>query len=210
MTVRKFFSCLFAIFGTALMVLSIGLCLLSLDAPVRMKEVPAGAQACMETFCEAVDRGDLGAISGLIYGQPELGAEEQPATRQGVLVWETFVNSMECNFSGDYSADQSGIARNVKITSLDISALMENLAKYAQETLNARITSAESLTEIYDESNNYREELVEQVLQEALQQALARDVTTVTREVKVKVIYRDGSWWILPDQALLQTISGLA
>lgn len=209
MTIRKFVSCIFAVLGTVLLVFSIGLCLLSLDAPVRMAAVPEGAQVCAETFREAVNRGDLAAASGLIYGQPDLGVEAQPATQQGALVWEAYTGSLAGEFAGDFYADQSGLARKLQLTALDVSALMENLAQYAQDSLTAKINAAEALTEIYDENNNYRESLVEQVLQEALQRAMNQDMATVTREVTIKLIYRDGNWWIQPDQALLQALSGL-
>ena len=38
-------------------------------------------------------------------------------------------------------------------------------------------------------------------------QALAEG-KTVTRDVKVKLVSRDGSWWVVPDQALLAVLSG--
>jgi len=31
----------------------------------------------------------------------------------------------------------------------------------------------------------------------------------ITREVTVKLINRDGKWWVVPDQALLQALSGI-
>lgn len=208
MIIRKFVSCLFAILGTVLMVFSIGLCLVSLDAPVRMEAVPDGAEACAEAFCDAVNRGDLAAASGLLYGQPDLGVEVQPATAQGAMVWEAYADSLACEFSGNYYTAQSGLARDAQITTLDTAAMMEELGQYAQSSLTAKINGAETLAEIYDENNNYRADLVEQVMQDALQQALSWDKATVTRDVTVKMIYRDGSWWILPDQPLLQALSG--
>ena len=208
MIIRKFVSCIFAILGTALLVFSIGLCLVSLDAPVRMEDVPDGAQRCAEAFCDAVNQGDLAAAGALIYGQPDLGVEVQPATEQGALVWNAYADSMVCEFSGNFYAAQSGLARDARITALDIAALMEKLSQYAESSLSAKINAAETLTEIYDENNNYRADLVEQVMREALQQALNWEKATVSIDVTFRMIYRDGSWWIMPDQALLQALSG--
>ena len=76
--------------------------------------------------------------------------------------------------------------------------------------LKQRTASAQSMEEIYDNAGHFREDLTKQVLQEALQQALNQDAQTVIREVTVKLVNRDGKWWIVPDQTLLQAISGLA
>ena len=209
MTIRKFISGVFAVLGTVLLVFSVGLCLLSLDARVRMKAVPDGAKLCAEAFYDAVNRGDLAAASGLIYGQPDLGVEAQPSTQQGEMVWNAYKESLTCEFSGDYFATQTGLSRKAEITALDISALMGNLAAYAGNSMSAKVSAAENPEELYDENNNYRETLVEQVLLEAMRQALSHDAATVAREVTIRLTYRDGSWWIMPDQELLQTLSGL-
>ena len=96
------------------------------------------------------------------------------------------------------------------MTALDIAGVMEKLPECAQTLVNQKIASAENITEVYDESGSFREELGVQILQQALQQSLSQDAQTVTREVTVKLIHRDGTWWVVPDQALLQTLSGLA
>ena len=51
-------------------------------------------------------------------------------------------------------------------------------------------------------------DLVEEVLSQAVVQALAEDGQLVTRDVTLNLICRDGQWWAVPDQALLQAISG--
>ena len=47
-----------------------------------------------------------------------------------------------------------------------------------------------------------------QVLYDALAQAISQDGKTVTRDVTLKLIHRDGQWWVVPDAALLQAITG--
>lgn len=94
------------------------------------------------------------------------------------------------------------------ITTLDISSVTGALTEHAHALLTARVEGAEEMTELYDEENNFREELVSEVLQEAVVQALAEDAQTVTYDVTLNLIYRDGQWWVVPDQALLDAISG--
>ena len=52
--------------------------------------------------------------------------------------------------------------------------------------------------------------MVDQALDGAVTQALSEDAQTVTRDVTLGLIYQDGTWWVVPDQALLQIISGVA
>ena len=53
-------------------------------------------------------------------------------------------------------------------------------------------------------------ELVDEALLDAARQALDEDAETVTRDVTLSLIYRDRAWWVTPDAALLEMISGLA
>ena len=112
--------------------------------------------------------------------------------------------------TGEWAVEQSALVRTATITTLDVSAVLEKLPEWVQILLDQRIASAEALSEIYDEQNGFREELAETVLQEALRQALAQDGQPVTREVTLKLVNRDGSWWVVPHQNLLQILSGLA
>ena len=82
--------------------------------------------------------------------------------------------------------------------------------KKREALLEAKAAAAEDKTEIYNEDNSYRNELVDQALNDAVTQALSEDAQTVTRDVTLGLIYQDGAWWVVPDQALLQIISGVA
>ena len=51
---------------------------------------------------------------------------------------------------------------------------------------------------------------MESILQQALQQCISQNDQNVILEVTVKLVNRDGAWWVVPDQALLHALSGLA
>lgn len=210
MKTARFFAVIFACIGIFLLVGSMGFFLLNQDAAVRILELPQEAVSCSEAFAQALNEGDLEAAARLIYGQPDLGVADTPADPETALVWEAFRSGISFEFSGKCYAAQSGLARSGSITTPDVAGALESLPERTQTLMNQRIASATDLAEIYDEENHFREELVTQILGEALQQALSQDVRTVTREVTLKLVNRDGSWWIVPDQALLQAISGLA
>ncbi len=210
MKIARFFSVIFAVLGFLLLIGSMGLCLVSRNAPIRILEMPQEAVEISESFAQALNDGDLTAAAQLIYGQPDLGAEGAPADPETAAVWNAFLDSICLEYSGKCHAEDSGLSRTGSLEMLDIAAVTEKLPERAQSLVNRKIASAESLTEIYDESGSFRKELVEEILQQALQQSLTQDARTVTREITVKLIHRDGKWWVVPDQALLQALSGMA
>ena len=210
MKIARFFSVIFGIFGILLLMGSICLCLFSLKAPVRVLELPQEAVNTSEAFAQALNDGDLTAAARYIYGQPDLGAAGTPEDPETAAVWNAFLNSISFEYTGKLMAVDAGLARAASVTTLDIAGVTEKLPERTQALVNQKIVSAESLTDVYDETGSFREELVTEILRQALQQSLEQDARTVSREVTVKLINRDGKWWVVPDQALLQALSGVA
>ena len=175
-----------------------------------IRELPQEAVEISETFAQALNEGDLAAAARYIYGQPNLGVEGAPEDPETKVVWNAFAESLSFAYTGKCQVLEAGLARTASVTALDVAGVMEKLPERAQTLVNQKIASAENITEVYDESGSFREELVGEILQQALQQSLGQDAQTLTREVTVKLIHRDGKWWVVPDQALLQILSGLA
>lgn len=210
MKVARFFAVIFAVLGVLLLLGSMGWILASRDAPVRVLEVPQGAVQCSEAFASALENGDLTAVAERMYGQPDLGIDGVISDPETALVWEAFLEQMRFSFTGKCYPVDNGFARDASIEVLDIARVTEKLPELTQTLINQKIASAERLEEIYDEAGRFHPELADQILREALQQALSQDPEVICRDVAVKLVNRDGAWWVVPDQMLLQTISGLA
>ena len=210
MKIARFFAYVFACIGILLLIGSMGFFLLNRNADVRVLELPREAVSCSEDFARALNDGDLEAAAQYVYGQPDLGVGTVPENPESALLWEAFVNSISFEFPGNCYMEQNTLLRRGSITTLDVSSVTGKLRESVQSLLDQRIASAQSLEEIYDAQNQFREDLVTQILDQALQQALAQDGQTVTREVTLKLVNRDGRWWVVPDQNLLQILTGLA
>ena len=52
------------------------------------------------------------------------------------------------------------------------------------------------------------EALPEDMLTQALTEVLTEQEPTVTRKVTLKLVNQDGQWWVVPDAALLEVLSG--
>jgi hypothetical protein len=210
MKIARFFACIFACVGMVLLIGSMGFLLWNRNAPVRIQELPQEAVSCSDAFAQALNAGDLDAAAQRIYGQPDLGVGTVPAQPETAYVWEAFRRSIAFEFSGTCQAEQAVLVRKGSITTLDVARILDKLPEQTQALMDRKIAAAESLAEIYDEENHFREALVEEILREAVQQVLNQEAETVTREVTVKLVNRDGGWWVVPDQALLQALSGVA
>lgn len=208
MKIARVFSYIFGLMGAIVMAGSIGLCLFSLNQEVKLTEIPAGARDCSEAVMEALASGDFSGASRLMYGQPDLGAEGMPEGQMGSMIWTAFLGSISYEFKDGCYAVDNGIARDAVVTAMDISTVTDSLGQRAHALLTARVENATDMAQLYDENNNFREELVTEVLGEAVVQALAEDAKTVARDVTLKLVYRDGQWWAVPDAALLEALSG--
>lgn len=208
MKIARFFAVIFGILGTAVMAGAIGLCLVSLDAPVRMTETPEGAVACSEQLAEAISQRDYSAVQDCIYGQPELGLSGEPAEELTRMVWELVQLNLDFSWTGECYFADTVLCRDAEVRYFDTESVTENLLIRAHELLTLRVEEATDMAQLYDEDGEFRQDLIDQVLKAALTQACLEDVKSVTAEVTVQLVNRDGQWWIIPDEALLTALSG--
>lgn len=175
--------------------------------PVLVAE-PVEATQKVAELMDAVVSCDYEKASSLIYGNPALGLDREPADQVGVLLWNAFAASQSYELKGGCTAANSGLAQQIVFTYLDMNSVTANLGDRSQELLMERIEAAENINEIYDSNNEYREDVVMEVLEDAVAEALEKDAQNVSVELTVNLVFRDGQWWIVADNALLNAISG--
>lgn len=169
---------------------------------------PDVARSKVIMVMNAICDGDYNEASRSIYGTPSLGADRAPANEVGAMIWNAFQDSISYELVGEcYTTDQ-GLAQDIRITCLDITSVTEQLRQRAQSLLERRVAEAVDVSEIYDENNEYREDFVMDVLHDAVVDALAEDARSMTAELTVNLMYENGSWWVIADEALLDAISG--
>ena len=199
MKVSKIFAWLFGLVGAALMVGTTVLCLSSLNAPPKLVQIPTQARQCTEDLMDALCGGDYETAEALLAGGPDLGLDRAPEGEVAALIWQAYKDSLAYEFDGDCYAQESGLARNVKLTCLDIASVTA-----AMESRAAKILDAAQA----DENGAYPESYKQQVLLEAAEAALRQDGVLVTRDVTLQLILQDGKWQVLADKALIGAISG--
>lgn len=208
MKIARFFAVIFAVLGIVLMLGTAILCFTSMDANVKVLETPTGAVECADQLISAIDSGDLAGAAALMYGQPDLGAEGVPTDSVSALLWDTFRKEMRCEAVGKLQLQGADFACSATVTVVDIPALTMSVQTRAKAILEQKVAQATDMAQLYDAQNNFRQELIDQVMQEALNQAMGQDLGYVTQNVTFRVVFQDGQWWAVPDQNLLSALSG--
>lgn len=117
-----------------------------------------------------------------------------PEDELGKLYWDAFVGSISYELVGECYATDTGAAQKIRITYLDLSASAESVPQRASTLLEQRVAEAATVEEIYDESLNYRAELVEEA-------ALEEHAKTLVVELAVEFIQEGDRWLIVPGGA---------
>lgn len=63
------------------------------------------------------------------------------------------------------------------------------------------------MSEVYADDNTYREDFLRDVMLAAANAALT-EAPARERSLTVHLQYRDRQWWVLPEQTLLEAVSG--
>lgn len=202
----RLLSRIFAVLGAVLIVGTIALSFLSLEAPARVISVSGEARECTEDFMEALAAGDYPAAGSCILGQPELRSEFQADSQLAALLWDAYTGSIRYEFTGDLYVSGSGYSRDVTVTALDIPALMAVLKEQFPALLAQKMAAA-GADAVYEADGSYREEFLMEVLCDGAAVLLPQSSETQW-QITLQLTHRDGQWWILPEQSLMGILAG--
>ena len=166
-------------------------------------EVTDKIVSMMDAICE----GDYELASESILGNPDFGVDRQPESAIGMLLWDAYLNSLSYELVGACHVTESGIAQDLTISYLELSSVTASLEQRAKDSLEQLILSADDVSEIYNENNEYREEIVMEILYNVTLDALQEDATVKTVRITVNLVFEDGSWWVVPQKELLEAVS---
>ena len=201
-------SILFALLALGAAVFGICLAIGNRDADTVLVTPAPEALATADRLVEALSQGDYEAAEGLILGSPDLGIDREPESDTGKLLWNAWQESLTFTATGDPAATDSGIARTYAVRYLDIGSVTANLKERSQALLEKRVKAAKNMSEVYDKNHEYREDFVMKILYDATVDALKEDAQYTETTVTVSLVFREEKWWALPDENLLNVLSG--
>ena len=207
MKISKLVSGLFAALGSVLLAGSIVTSFAALSKPAKAVKPTQEANACAQSVLRALDDGDLSKVEEYFYGKPTLGLEREPATAEGKQIWNAYRDSIAVTTDGYCYGEGTNIYQTAKVTAMDITGTLSQRDKGAGELLKQKIDAAEDPAVLLDEGGDVPQTLKDELRGQALTQALS-DAKTVTTQITFQLIEKDGQWWAVPDQAMLDVLSG--
>lgn len=204
--IKKFMAAIFALLAVSLAVVGVWLSFDNMNAEPILLEAPEAARKLTVSVMDALCAGEYGQVSQMLYGQPELGMDQEAADPVGLLFHEAYEKSLSYRVTRDCYATNRGVAMDVQVSGLDITGLTAMLRQKSQQLLEQRVAEAEDISEVYDENNEYREDVVMAVLYDAAEQILAGETASISWDLTLECVYENGQWWIVPEEMLLEVI----
>lgn len=177
--------------------------------PMLFASPTSGAQEQVQELMHAICSGDYTAAQERIYGNPDLGMEEQPTSEVNRLFWNAYLESLDYELTGPLYTAETGVVQDVKLICLDLPETTKNLGVKAQALMELAVEQAEDVSEIYDPDNSYKESFLEEVMVQATLETLEEAQYTY-HVIPVQLKYSDDQWWIVADEVFLNAISGTA
>ena len=204
----RILSLIFGLLAAAVAALTLWVTFGALDAQPVLVTPPAAAAETADAMLAAVCAGDYETAAEMMYGTPDLGMDREPTDEVGRILWDACQESFTYELMGECYATDSGIAQDVKIISMEIPTAVGQLGSRTHKLLNEKMETAEDVSELYDENNEYREDLVMAILEEAVRQALEEDIRYSYRIVTLDLVYAEDRWQVVANQDFLTAVSG--
>lgn len=118
-------------------------------------------------------------------------------------VWK----SSEFTVVGSAYGDGNAMAVDVDFTAIQAQKALERASALVQKLVEKKVRSTADADIIYDANNKYRQDFLDAVLIEALEQVLP-DVPTRQERITVHIRKVGRSWQILPEDSLMNALSG--
>lgn len=118
-------------------------------------------------------------------------------------VWK----SLSFELAGDARGTGSALAVDVKLRTMDAGKTLEQAKEKVRPLVNEKVRKADSLDAIFDADNQYKEEFLNAVLLEALDDTL-KNPEMREQSITVYVRKTGGRWEILPEDSLMNALSG--
>lgn len=212
MKIMKFLGYVLIVLGLCGAAATVWVSASNLNREPELLSQPEAAHTRVVTMMDAFCAGDYTSAQRILLGNTKLGVDRPAADPVGVLIWEAFRTSMDYELIGQQYATNDGVAQDIRITTLDMSALTDyveaNAKTLLEQRVNERLDAQEGLDEIYDENGEYREEFVAQILLETAQQAVKQEPVIIETELTLTLAWEDGLWWVVPNDQLLEAVSG--
>ena len=175
--------------------------------PVILRE-PEKARQCAEGFLKAINDGSLAEAADYLPDPSVLGEVPEGADPIAALIWDTYRTQLNAELVSGLYTTADGLCMDMELTALDVDDAVEKIGTLAVKRMQERVAAASDMSELYGDDGQYHSELVDDVLQQAALETLMCDLPTVTTGITLHLTQSGEVWKVIPDQALINALSG--
>jgi len=176
--------------------------------PVALTPLPDPMET-VGCFFDGICNQDYAAAYACLNGYETLGLENIPEDATAAAFWNLVRENTSWEPASDCSITGTTASVDVAVTAPDLKLLTATLGDDVNTLLELRADEALDPTEIYDENNNFRSELVMELYGNALQALFSQENPAMsTKTVTISMIYSNKEWKITPDSTLFSALTG--
>lgn len=205
---RKMSSIVLSIMGVLSIIAGIFAIFWGLQADPMILREPEKAKQCAEGFLKAINDGDLTEAGGYLPDPSVLGEVPENADQIAALIWDTYRTQLDAELVSGLYTTADGLCMDMELTALNVNDAVEKIGSLAVKRMQEHVAAASDMSELYGDDGQYRSELVDNVLQQAALETLMCDLPTVTTCVTLHLTQSGEVWKVIPDQALINALSG--
>ena len=175
----------------------------------NFRDRPQGdPQKTVEDFLTALEQQDYAKAYACMDGVESLGLEKEPEQENARRICQMVREQFSGETYGSCSTDGNRAYQLIECRYIDVEALQRDARSEAM-TYISRYASTHSVSELYDENNNYRPELMREAWSQALDTLLEQPEKYLSAGgAQVELRWRDGAWRIVPGEKLLEMLCG--
>ncbi|MCR5250116.1 MAG: phosphodiester glycosidase family protein [Lachnospiraceae bacterium] len=161
-----------------------------------------------EHFFHNLVTGSYEAAAADLSRPRQFFSEPEDADATDRLYYEYLKKSFSYRLKGEAVRDKTHAEQTVSFTYLDLKQLPDPISEQVMNEL-AGLVEERKKAEVYDEDENYRPEILEEVYADSVREVLshAEDYYTTT-DLTVALDYSDGEWFIEPADPLFLALAG--
>lgn len=150
-----------------------------------------------EEVLTCVHDGDFPALSGKLYGNPQLGSMDAEHDDLYHVLWTAYLSSIDYDFPGSYSTADDGIDLDITISCLDLSSVLDSVSKSAPQL-------AQENPDRYFQNGTPNPD----VFSDAAVAAIEQNPQRMTRKMEIHFVQSEGEWKAVLNQGLLALLTG--
>ena len=190
---------------------SLWLCLQAPEWEPRLLPEAEEPVTVAAVFFNSLCQGDDGGAAACLPKGTQLGLDQAPEEETLRRVYAAFRESWRWTTAGACVRTGDRAVLPVAFTCLSPAALTEGLDREVSAVLEGMVEAAGRREDIYGPDDRYREEVVLEAVDSVLSARLETPESYLdTVYLDLRLRYENGRWYVQPDEALWQALSGAA